>query len=84
MFNTNISKQTHEINFFQKTMKLFNKLVFFNEVPIGCSISQKYLDLHLDQNFGFNKHINGKILKTQKIQSKKCTSNNTNNLFDHI
>ena len=69
MFNTNISKQTHEINFFQKNNEAFQHLVFFNEVPIGCSISRKYLDLHLDQKFGFNKHINGKILKAQKGNS---------------
>ena len=47
-------------------MKPFHPQVFFNEFPVERSVSQKHLGLHLDQKYGFSKHINEKISKTQK------------------
>ena len=52
--------------FFLKTVKPFHPHVFFNEAPVGSSISQKHLSLYLDQNLDFSKLINGKIFKAQK------------------
>ena len=47
-------------------MKPFHLQVFFNEVPVEGSVSQKHLGLHLDQNLDISKHINEKISKAQK------------------
>ena len=47
-------------------MKPFHPQVFFNEVPVERSVSQKHLGLHLDQKLDFSKHINEKISKAQK------------------
>ena len=58
MFNPDLTKQAQEVIFSLKTVKPFHPLVFFNKVPVGRSVSQKYLGLHLDQKLDFSKHIN--------------------------
>ena len=47
-------------------MKPSHPQVFFNEVPIERSVSQKHLGLHLDQKLDFRKQIVEKISKTHK------------------
>ena len=66
MFNADITKQAQEVIFSRKTVKPFHPQVFFNEVPIERSVSQKDLGLHLDQKLDFSKHINEKISEAQK------------------
>ena len=66
MFNADITKQAQEVIFSRKTVKRFHPQVFFNEVPIERSVSQKDLGLHLDQKLDFSKHINEKISEAQK------------------
>ena len=43
-----------------------NSLIFFNEVLVKSSVSQKHLGLHLDKKFDFTKHIKEKVSKAQK------------------
>ena len=61
MFSSNITKQAQELIFSWKIVKPFNPQVFFNEVPVECSISQKHLGLYLDQKLNFSNDINEKI-----------------------
>ena len=69
MFNPDLTKQPQEVTFYRKTVKPFHSRVFFNEVPVERSVSQKHLGLHLDQKLDFSKHINEKISKVQKVIS---------------
>ena len=69
MFNPDLTKQAQEVIFSRKTVKPFHPHVFFNEVPVERSVSQKHLGLHLDQKLDFSKHINEKISKALKIIS---------------
>ena len=48
MFNLEITKQAQEVIFSKKTVKPFHLQVFYNEVPVERSFSQKLLGLHLD------------------------------------
>ena len=43
MFNLNLTKQAQEVIFTRKTVKPFHPQVFFNEVPVDRSVSQKHL-----------------------------------------
>ena len=60
-FNPDITKQTQEVIDFRTTVKPFHPQVFFNEVPVERSVSQRNLGIHLDQTLDFSKHINEKI-----------------------
>ena len=60
-FNPDITKQTQEVIVFRTTVKPFHPQVFFNEVPVERSVSQRNLGIHLDQTLDFSKHINEKI-----------------------
>ena len=66
MFNPDLTKEAQEVIFSRKTVKPFHPQVFFNEVPVERSVSQKHLGLHLDQKLDFSKHSNEKISKAQK------------------
>ena len=66
MLNPDITKQAQEVIFSRRTVKPFHPQVFFNEVPIERSVSQKHLSLYLDQKLDFSKHINEKISVAQK------------------
>ena len=55
------SYQTSSRNSLEKS-EAFSPQVFFDEVPVERSVSQK----HLNQKFNFSKHINEKISKAQK------------------
>ena len=65
MLNPDLTKQAQEVVFSRKTEKSFHSQVFFNEVPVDRSVSQKHLGLHLDQKLDFCKQINEKISKGQ-------------------
>ena len=58
MFSPDLTKQAQEVIFSRKTVKPFDPQVFFNEVPVECSVSQKHLGPHLDQKLDFSKDIN--------------------------
>ena len=66
MFNPDLTKQAQEVIFYRKIVKSFYSQVFFNEVPVERSVSQKHLGLHLDQKLDFSKHINEEISNAQK------------------
>ena len=51
-------------------MKPFDPQVFFNDVPVEHSVSQKPLGLHLDQKLDFSKH-NKKISHKKEYQSSE-------------
>ena len=65
IFNPDLTKQSQEVIFSRKSVKPFHPQVFFNEVPVERSVSQKHLSLHLDQKLDFSKDIN-EISKAQK------------------
>ena len=48
MFNHDLTKQAQEVIFSLKTVTSFHPHVFFNQVPVERSVSQKYLGLRLD------------------------------------
>ena len=54
MFNPNLTKQAQEVTFSRKTVKPFHPQVSINEVPVEHDVSQKHLDLHLDQKLDFS------------------------------
>ena len=54
MFNPDLTKQAQEVTFSQKTVKPFHPQVSINEVPVEHGVSQKHLDLHLDEKLGFS------------------------------
>ena len=64
MFNLDLNKQAQAVIFSRK--KPFHPHVFFNEVPVECSVSQKHLYLHLNEYLHFSKHFNEKISKVQR------------------
>ena len=66
MFYPNATKQAQEVIFYQETVKPLQPQAFFNKTLVEQSVSQKHLDLHLNQKFDFSKHINEKISKAQK------------------
>ena len=49
MFNPDLTKQAQEVIVSRKTVNPFHPQVSFNEVPGERSVSQKHLDLHIDQ-----------------------------------
>ena len=65
VFNPNLTKQAQEVIFSRKTVKPFHPQVFFSEVPVQRSVSQKHLGLHLHQKLDFSK-FNKKTSKAQK------------------
>ena len=52
--------------YYEMLLKPFHPQVFFNEVPVECSVFQKQLALYLDQKLDFSKHVNEKSLKHKK------------------
>ena len=73
MFNLGIIKHAEEVIFSLTAEKHFYPSVFFNDVPVERSVSQKHLGLHLDQKLDFIKD-NQKI---SRIQKRKQTSKNS-------
>ena len=60
MFNHDLTKQAQEVIFSLKTVTPFHPHVFFNQVPVERSVSQKYLGLRLDQKLDFSKSLKRK------------------------
>ena len=60
MFNHDLTKQAQEVIFSLKTVTPFHPHVFFNQVPVERSVSQKYLGLHLDQKLDFSTFLKHK------------------------
>ena len=63
MFNPDLTKQAQVI-FSRKTVKSFHPQVFFNEVPVEYSVSQKHLDLY--QKLDLVNTLTKKSLKHKK------------------
>ena len=71
--------------FSRKTTKLLHPNVFFNDVPITSSSSQKQPKMYLEEKLNFNHHIKEKKTTAKKgiiqiknfvISSSKFSSNN--------
>ena len=62
-FNPDPSKQAQEVIF---SRKINNPPFLFNNSTIQQVSSQKYLGIHLDEEFTFKHHINEKINKANK------------------
>ena len=62
-FNPDVSKQTQEVIFSERTQKLFHPAVLFNNILVQHSTVQKHLGVYLDEKLNFNTHITEKIAK---------------------
>ena len=76
-FNPDPKKQAQEVIFSRKRVKDCHPSVFFNDIIVERSTSQKHLGIHLDEKLDFNAHIKEKISKAyrgigiiKKLQSK--------------
>ena len=65
-FNPDPSKQAQEVIFLRKINKVHHPPLLFNNSTIQQILSQKYLGIHLDEEFTFKYHINEKINKANK------------------
>ena len=65
-FNPDRTKPAHEVKFFRKTKNIIYPNLYFNNVPIVKTISQKHLRLNPDTKLTFNDHMNEKIGKAMK------------------
>ena len=65
-FNPYKTKPAHEVMFSRKTKSIIYPNLYFNNVPIVKTKSQKPLGLNLDVKLTFNNHINEKIGKAMK------------------
>ena len=53
-FNPDPRKKAQEVIFSIKTTKLIHPNVFFNDITVTSSSSQKHLGMYLDENLNFN------------------------------
>ena len=65
-FNPDLSKQAQEVIFSRKTAKLTHPTVFFNDVKVTSSSSQKHIGMYLDEKLNFNHCIKQKLSKALK------------------
>ena len=64
-FNTDITKQAHEVTFSHKSIKT-NHSSAFNDIPVARTDYQKHFGLHLDNKLNFNQQIKEKMCKANK------------------
>ena len=55
-----------EVIFSRKNRKLTDVYVFFNNVPVTCTSSQKHLEMYIDETLNLNNHIKEKVAKPMK------------------
>ena len=65
-FNSDLSKQTQEVTFSTKTVKISHPSITFNTVPDPRTTCQKHLGLYLGEKLSFYDHINAKISKANE------------------
>ena len=65
-FNSDLSKQTQEVTFSTKTVKISHSSITFNTVPDPRTTCQKHLGLYLGEKLSFYDHINAKISKANE------------------
>ena len=66
-FNPDRGKPTHEVIFFPKTKNIICPNLYFNNLPIVKTKSQKHLKLNLDVRLMFTDLINERIGKVMKV-----------------
>ena len=67
LLNSDPNRQSMEIFFSQKRDNRNHPFLMFDDTKVELATSQKHLELILDSRFGFNKHIDNKINKCNKI-----------------
>ena len=65
-FNADPSEQAQEEIFSRKVNKIYHPPLLFNNSTVQQISTQKYLGIHLDEEFTFKHHINEKINKAHK------------------
>ena len=65
-FNPDLPKQTLEVIFSRKTVKISHPSITFNTVPVARTTCQKHLGLNLDEKLSFYDHTNANIPKVNK------------------
>ena len=65
-FNPDLNKQAQEVVFSRKTNKSNHPVIYFNNVPVSQSTSQKHLGIILDEKLSFGPHVQEKIKKANK------------------
>ena len=91
-FNPDQTKPTHEVIFSRKTKNIIYPNLYFNNVPIVKTTSQKHLEHKLDLRLSFNDHLNkknGKTMKGADLHKLQCLLLHSSLLFinhseDHI
>ena len=71
-FNPDETKPVHEVIFSRKLKNIIYRNLYFSNVPVVKTISQKHLELNLDARLTFNDHINKKIGKAMKNVGLLC------------
>ena len=56
-FNPDPTKQAQEVSFSRNTTQKIHPKIFFNNIPVSKTNSQKHLGLHLDSKLSFDIHI---------------------------
>ena len=64
LFNPDPKKPAHEVIFSRKRNEETHPSVFYNNIELSRTDSQKHLGLVLDNNLNFKKHIKNKLNKT--------------------
>ena len=79
-FNPDLSKQTQQVIFSTKTVKISHPSITFNTVPVARTC-QKHLGLYLDENLSFYDHIISKANKGIGIIKKLLNTLPRNSLL---
>ena len=72
-FNSDISKQVHEVTFSRKRSVSSHPPLTFNNIPVAQTSSQKHLGMQLDKKINFEEHlrkVESKVNKTIGITRK--------------
>ena len=68
-FNSDISKQAHEVIFSCKRSIASHPPLTFNNIPVAETNNQKHLGIQLDKKLNFKEHLNKVELKVNKTIS---------------
>ena len=72
-FNTDSTKQAHEVIFSREAKEIYHPPLVFNNTSVSQSSSQKYLDVILESKLIFDEHLKMlsiKISKTLELPQK--------------
>ena len=65
-FNRNPTKQAQEVIFSRKTTKKTHPKIFFNNISVGKTDSQKHLGVHLDSKLSLDIHVKTILTKVNR------------------